>query len=147
MNAGQKCYNTNGINQILADHSVPREVDLLSLDIDMDTHHVWEKLEYLSPKFAVVEYNGFFPRSALWKSKYVEGEAWDGTINMGASLDELTDIGSRKDFRLIGCELTGTNAFFASKGLAEKYFPDREETNNLHEPSRHFLINDPEHEK
>jgi hypothetical protein len=135
------------VNRVLKDKHVSKDVDLLSLDIDMHTHHVWEKLEYLNAKFAVVEYNGFFPRSAHWKSKYVEGEAWDGTINMGASLEELTDIGSRKDFRLIGCELTGTNAFFASRVLAEKYFPDLEDTNNLHEPSRHFLLNDPEHQK
>lgn len=135
------------VNRVLEEGDVPKDVDLLSLDIDMHTHHVWEKLEYLNAKFAVVEYNGFFPHSALWQSKYIEGESWDGTINMGASLEELTDIGSKKDFRLIGCELTGTNAFFASRVLAEKYFPDREDTNNLYEPSRHFLLNDPEHQK
>ena len=135
------------VNRVLEDKDVPKDVDLLSLDIDMHTHHVWEKLEYLNAKFAVVEYNGFFPQSALWKSKYIEGESWDGTINMGASLEALTKIATFKGYRILGCELTGTNAFFALRELAEDHFSDFKDNKTIYEPSRHFLLNDPEHQK
>ena len=32
------------IDDLLNREGVPKEVDLLSLDIDMDTHHVWENM-------------------------------------------------------------------------------------------------------
>ena len=63
------------------------------------------------------------------------------------SLEALTNIASQKEYRLLGCELTGTNAFFARRQLAEEHFPDAKEAKDLHEPSRHFLLNDPEHDK
>jgi hypothetical protein len=146
-----KIINTHvtpqNINDILQRENIPQNIDLLSLDIDMDTHHVWKTLDYLNANIAVVEYNGFFPESVTWESEYEEGGSWDGTINMGATLKSLIEIASSKELCHIGCELTGTNAFFARTQLVKEHFPEVKAENNLFEPSRHFLVNDPEHKK
>ena len=133
------------IDDLLNREGVPKEVDLLSLDIDMDTHHVWENMNSLEAKIAVVEYNGFFPSPAKWKSKYVPGGKWDGTYKVGATLGVLTEIATTKRLRHLGCELTGTNAFFGSIEIAEEHFPETIQEKDLFEPARHFLLNDPEH--
>lgn len=49
---------------------IPREFDLLSIDIDQNTYYVWEGLRGLSPRVVVVEYNGALPPDLNWKVRY-----------------------------------------------------------------------------
>ena len=44
---------------------VAEDIDVLSLDVDLNTYHVWEKIDVISPTIAIIEYNGFFPDSRI----------------------------------------------------------------------------------
>src|SRR6202022_4177494 len=88
---------------------VPREFDLLSLDIDQNTYYAWEGLRSFKPRVVVVEYNGSVPANIDWKVVYDPDRQWDGTKNFGASLKALENLGRRLGYRLVGCEFCGVN--------------------------------------
>ena len=118
---------------------------MLSIDLDLSTHHIWESIDCLKPRILIIEYNGFFPRHMKWSAEYECEKYWDGSINMGASLEHIVRISKTKGYELIGCDLTGTNAFFVLEELAYRYFANL--SNNLYEPARPFLNNDAGHRR
>lgn len=133
------------INELLTEMEVPPHIDVLSLDVDLNTYHVWEKLEETSPSVAIIEYNGFFPADSDWVAEYDPNGWWDGGFNMGSALKPLEELSRKKGYRLIGCDLSGANAFFIREELAEVHFPTNPGTNQLFEPAQPFLLNNPEH--
>ena len=133
------------INQLLAEMNVPTKIDVLSLDVDLNTYHVWEKLEVTTAEVVIIEYNGFFPAESDWIAEYDASGWWDGGFNMGAALKPLEELSRKKGYHLIGCDLSGANAFFLREELAELHFPNTKELNNLFEPAQPFLLNNPEH--
>ena len=129
------------INSILKEYNISPDIDLLSLDLDLTTHQVWEALSYITPKVLVIEYNGFFPKNTLWQANFKANESWDGSINMGASLSRIINISEDKNYKFIGTELSGTNAFFIHKSL-ENHFSDFL-NDYSHEPARPYIVNGP----
>lgn len=118
---------------------VPAELDLLSLDIDRNTYWVWAALEQLRPRAVVVEYNAFIPPDIDWKAEYDARRLWNGTTYFGASLKAYELLGNRLGYHLVGCSLSGVNAFFVRSGLSEDLF-ERPFTSEKHyEPIRYFL--------
>lgn len=136
--------NENNINSILQKYDISKDVDLLSLDLDLTTHLVWESINYITPKVLVIEYNGFFPKSSLWEADVKDNEVWDGSINMGASLSTIIKISESKGYKHIGCDLTGTNAFFVLDELVSTYFSDFS-FNPTQQPARPYIVNGPAH--
>jgi len=133
------------VNQLMSDLNIPKAIDVLSLDVDLNTYHVWEKLDKTSAKVAIVEYNGFFPADSDWIAEYDPNGWWDGGFNMGAALKPLEELGRKKGYRLVGCDLSGANAFFIKEELANSHFPDTPNLNALFQPAQPFLLNNPEH--
>ena len=136
--------NENNINSILQKYDISKDVDLLSLDLDLTTHLVWESINYITPKVLVIEYNGFFPKNSLWEAVVEDNEVWDGSINMGASLSTIIKISESKGYKHIGCDITGTNAFFVLEELVSKYFSDFS-FNPSQQPARPYIVNGPAH--
>lgn len=145
LNAQLNLVDSDNINSILKDNNVSPDVDLLSLDLDLTTHQVWEALTYITPKVLVIEYNGFFPKNSLWKANIKGNESWDGSINMGASLSTIIQISDYKNYKFIGTELSGTNAFFVHQSI-QHYFNDFIDVAN-HQPARPYIVNDPDHRR
>jgi hypothetical protein len=133
------------VNTIVKDLNIPLHVEFLSIDLDLTTHLVWDKLNSIKPKVVAIEYNGFFPNSTHWEADMNKNKTWDGSINMGASLYTINKISKAIGYKHIGCDLTGTNAFFILEELASQYFPDIGD--NLYEPARPFLNNDSGHRR
>tara|TARA_B100000989_G_scaffold269431_1_gene224828 strand:- start:370 stop:1206 length:837 start_codon:yes stop_codon:yes gene_type:complete len=145
LTAQLKIVDSDNINSILKENNSSPDVDLLSLDLDLTTHLVWESLTYITPKVLVIEYNGFFPKNTLWQAKIKDNQSWDGSINMGASLSSIIKISEDKNYKFIGTELSGTNAFFVHESL-ENHFSDF--LNNCsHEPTRPYIVNGPAHRR
>lgn len=136
---------TENVNQLMTELEVPHDIDVLSLDVDLNTYHVWEKLKETSPSVAIIEYNGFFPADSDWIAEHDPSGWWDGGFNMGAALRPLEELSRKKGYRLIGCDLSGANAFFIREDLAEVHFPTTPGVNQLFEPAQPFLLNNPEH--
>jgi hypothetical protein len=64
---------------------------------------------------------------------------WDGTDQYGASLESLTALGLKKGYRLVGCSVVGSNAFFVRADLAADHFEEPATAANFYHPARYFL--------
>jgi hypothetical protein len=108
------------VNTLVAQHQVPQEPDLVSLDIDSHDFWVWQALS-ARPRVMVVEYNSFFgpsvavtvppPATDALKAPRRPLEGVD-RYYFGASLGAYAALGRQKGYRLVGIEPSGANAFF-----------------------------------
>jgi hypothetical protein len=119
---------------------VPEEIDLFSLDIDRNTYWIWAALPRLRARLIVVEYNATYPPACDWKVPYDADRAWNDTSYFGASLKAYELLGRQFGYCLVGCDLTGTNAFFVRQDLVGNHFPAPFTAENHYEPLRLFLL-------
>lgn len=129
----------DNIVKIMADLGVPGEVDLFSLDIDLNTYHIWAALETFRPRAVVVEYNPGIPPNMAWIHPFDRLGAWDQTQAQGASLKAYELLGRKRGYSLVGCDLTGANAFFVRDDLLGEHFAAPFTAENHYEPARYFL--------
>jgi hypothetical protein len=127
------------IQNTLQNLQVPREFDLLSIDIDRNTYWVWEALRRYEPRVVVIEYNAAIPADIDWKIDYVPSRSWNGTSYYGASLKAYELLGSELGYNLVGCDMIGVNAFFVRKDLCNDKFEEPFTAENHYEPVRYFL--------
>ena len=119
---------------------IPAEFDLFSLDVDRNTYWIWKALSHLRPKAIVVEYNATIPPDVDWKVEYNADSSWDGTMYYGASLKALELLGKELGYSLVGCSLSGVNAFFVRDDLCHNKFKEPFTAENHYEPPRYFII-------
>jgi hypothetical protein len=98
-----------------------KEIDLFSIDIDGNDFHILETLD-LNARLVVVEYNGKFAPPIEWIMPYDPDHVWDGTDYCSASLSSFERLMRAKGYSLVGCNITGINAFFVRSDLAEGKF-------------------------
>jgi hypothetical protein len=92
------------IDEILAEHGCPGEIDLLSIDIDGNDYYVWESMAEPSAKVVVVEFNPTVPNDVV----FVQDRSFQ--VNQGCSLLALMLLGRDKGYELV-CA-TQWNAIF-----------------------------------
>lgn len=124
----------------LAGAGVPEQFDLLSMDIDLNTYWIWPALSHLRPRVVVVEYNATFPPSVDWKAGYDPSGWWDRSFHFGASLKAYELLGRRLGYTLVGCDLSGINAFFVRDDLCGDRFVTPSDAETHYEPARYWLI-------
>lgn len=109
----QRFLDRTGILEVFRAAGVPREIDLLVIDVDGNDYWLWEELasRYRS-RVVVIEYNGAFPPGISWVMRYDARHSWDRSCFHGASLDALTRLAERLGYRLVACDRNGVNAFF-----------------------------------
>ena len=118
--AAQAMVTPANVEALFAEHGVPDEPDVLSIDVDGSDYWIREALEAHRPRVVVIEYNGALePGRALVQPRDHAG--WDSTTYYGASIDALAALGDRKGYRLVHTELTGNNAFFVRSDLPGEY--------------------------
>ncbi len=125
------------IAEIFSRLGVPRDFDLMSLDIDQNTFYIWEALGEFKPRIVVVEYNASIPPDIDWKPHYVADRVWDGTQNFGASLKAFEKLGRQLGYSLVGCDFNGVNAFFVRDDLIADKFSDPYTAEKHYEPPRY----------
>ena len=130
---------SKNINEIFANCKVPKEFDMLSIDIDGNDYWVWQALKDFSPRVVVVEYNAIYPPSMKWIMKEDPKYRWDGSSHFGASLKSFELLGAQKGYKLVGCDFTGVNAFFVREDLMGDHFLAPSTAENHYEPARYFL--------
>jgi hypothetical protein len=113
-----------------------RTLDLLSVDVDgNDLPIAQAAVAAFSPKVVVAEYNAKFPYPLALGVAYDPNRSWQGDDYHGASLAAWVE--GLPEYRLVACNLAGTNAFFVRSALAAKfadYSPER-----LYQPARFHL--------
>lgn len=128
-----------GVEGVLRSLDIPDEPDLLSLDVDYNTHWLWEAMLSTRPRVAVIEYNAVWPPEDDWTVRRDDAAHWDGTSHVGSSLGALCRLGSSKGYCLVGCSFAGSNAFFVRQDLLGTLFCEPFTAPNHYEPPRYFL--------
>ena len=127
------------IQSILEQAGLPAEFDFLSIDIDRNTYWIWNALPAFRPRLVVVEYNALFPAEMAWRVSYHANRTWNGSTYYGASLKAYEQLGNSLGYNLVGCDLTGVNAFFVRQDLCEDHFLKPFTSEQHYEPIRYYL--------
>jgi hypothetical protein len=145
MRAVHARVTTKNVAHLMRHHAVPVAFDLLSLDVDRNTTHIWRALGHLAPRVVVVEYNASIPRDDVWEVDYRADADWDGSLRFGASLRAVQALGESLGFVLVACDLSGSNAFLVRRELVDDQFVGPFTARALYEPPRYYLTGRPGH--
>jgi hypothetical protein len=112
-------------------------LDLLSVDVDGNDLAIAEAaIRAWSPKIVIGEYNAKFPYPMQQEVRYDPQHRWARDDYHGASLaawvERLTP-----DYRLVTCNLAGTNAFLLREDVSGRFLTDAPA--QLYQPARFHL--------
>ena len=134
------CIQKDNINQVIDKwQSTAGGLDLLSLDIDGNDYHVIEAIKSLNARLIILEYNSKYRPPVKWVMEHNPKHSYVFSDYYGASLKSLEILLIEKGYKLVGCNLSGVNAFFVREDLVENYFPDDCSAENHYEPERVVL--------
>ena len=134
------CIQKDNINQVIDKwQSTAGGLDLLSLDIDGNDYHVLEAIKSLNARLVILEYNSKYRPPVKWVMQHNPKHSYIFSDYYGASLKSLEILLVEKGYKLVGCNLSGVNAFFVREDLVEKHFIDDCSAENHYEPERVVL--------
>jgi hypothetical protein len=136
----ERLISQENINQTIQELELPLDLDLLSIDIDLNDYWVFKALQVARPRVVVIEYNGKFPPPMRRVVPYSADRQWDGTDYHGCSLQSLTDLAAAKGYQLVGCNITGANAFLVRTELCQDLFADPATAEHLYQQPRYELF-------
>lgn len=111
----------NRLDAILSQTPVPRDFDVLSIDIDGNDYWIWKSLTDYMPKVVVIEYNANFAAHESKTIPYDENHCWDDSSFYGASAAALNGLGETKGYTLVACTRK-LNLFFLRNDLMQGRF-------------------------
>lgn len=130
---------TQNINALIEAGGYKGELGLISIDIDGNDIWVWEALSVVSPAIVVIEYNSTWAPPLNIAQPNDPALYWQGTNYFGASLEAMTRMGTKKGYQLVGCNYSGSNAFFVRKDLAAGKFHEPATAREHYEPPRYWM--------
>ena len=130
----------DNIDFLIQDLGLPQEIDLLSLDIDGNDYHVLENIVFLNPRAMVLEYNAKLPPPVKWVMAYDQYHTKTNTDYFGASLKSFEYLLNKRGYCLVGCNISGVNAFFVRKDLVEEHFHSDCSAENHYEDLKIWLL-------
>jgi len=135
-----RLVDPDGVDDALRDGGISGDIDLLGLDIDGNDFHVLRRISLVRPRVICVEYNASFPPPYEWIMPYNAAHRYvDGSNYFGASLSAFEKLMRDKGYSLVGCGLTGANAFFVRADLAAGKFAEPLTAEHLYQPARYYL--------
>ena len=136
----QVWIDKDNIDSLINDFGLPQEIDLLSIDIDGNDYHVFKNIVSLNPRVVVIEYNAKLPPPVKWVMTYNQCHTKTNTDYFGASLKSFEYLFQKKGYLLVGCNITGSNAFFVRKDLMEEHFHSDCSAENHYEDLKYWLL-------
>ena len=115
------------VDGVIASRGFRGEIDLLSIDIDGNDYWLWSRIESVSARIVVVEYNSMLGAERALVVPYDPDfrrrsfPDLKGTY-YGASLAAHAGLGRSLGYRLVALEPRGNNAYFIRDDLAP-HFP------------------------
>lgn len=103
------------LDSLLSNIPLPREFEILSIDIDSYDYWVWKTLNNYHPKIVIIEINSAYPPGM----KYVQppNVIASESLLSGASFTSTLHLGDEKGYQLV-CHTS--NMFFVRKDLINK---------------------------
>ncbi len=128
------------IDALISEAGISGEIDILSIDIDGNDYHVAKAITCINPRLMVMEYNAKFRPPTSWVMAYNPDHVWDETDYFGASLSALEKLFTAKGYSLVGCNISGANAFFVRNDLVGDHFCAPFTAKNHYEPARYWIV-------
>ncbi len=107
--------DAENVEALFERYDVPRDFDLLSIDIDGNDYWVWQAIQRYVPRIVIVEYNVFFRPEMAKTIAYDPGHGWDKQqhpLYHGASLAAFDKLARAKGYRLVWTDPWCPNAVF-----------------------------------
>jgi hypothetical protein len=113
----QAMLTPDNICNIFEEVAVPKDLDLLSIDVDGNDYHLREKLSGYNPRVVIMEYNGSYDGATEYIMPRNDNYRWQGDRLFGASLLSMTQQADRLGYDLVYCDQNGVNAFYVRKDI------------------------------
>lgn len=108
----------DNVDSLIEEAGLAGAIDLFSLDIDSFDYWVLRGMTACRPRLMILEYNDRFGPEAR-VTVPLGSERLDRRRHyFGASLAALAALADSRGYRLVGCDASGTNAFFVQAELA-----------------------------
>jgi hypothetical protein len=101
----------HSLDEIFKARKIPKEFDLLVIDIDSYDYQIWNSLTYYKPRVVMIEYNENLPITMDWIQK-------DTGPDTGSSLKSIQTLGKSKDYTLVYAQ--DCNAIFIDTEVVKK---------------------------
>lgn len=132
INLHKEFVTAENICNLLKKYNVPKEFDLISIDIDRNDFYVWKALsQYYKPRVVVIECNPLFKANEDKVIRYQPDATWDGSEHTGASVLALFHLGRSLGYSLIYQESSGVNLFFVRDDVLSACNDTFENLNNV----------------
>ena len=137
------------INNIISKNFKFKHIGVLSIDIDGNDYWVWKNINVIKPCIVICEYNSTFGDinsfTIPYDKKFNRSQKHYSNLYFGASIKALIDLGKSKNYKFLGTNSNGCNAFFIRTDLADiilkkiknisiypgKFRESRDQNNNL----------------
>ncbi|KAJ0398875.1 hypothetical protein ATCC90586_009806 [Pythium insidiosum] len=128
----------NTLDQILGrSASLPKDLDLMSIDVDGADYHIWAELKEYRPKVVIIEFNPTIPNNVV----YIQERSTN--IYHGSSLAALIALAKTKGYELVST--TTFNAFFVDQQLYPLFHIEDNHIDKMHDvpmPTEFFQLYD-----
>lgn len=128
------------INRLFQQAGVPRDFDILSVDIDSADYYVWKAIQGFEPKIVVIEFNSSVPPDQHYIVDEVDAVRLGSTSRGGASIRAFHELGKSKDYVLVYSELIGGNLFFVHESCADAFDVRGLTPEVLYQPPQYGLL-------
>ena len=140
LNFKKQWITKKNVNEIIYGfYSDNDEIDLLSIDLGINTYHILSEIK-VNPRVIVTEYNAKLRDKIEWIADYDEKKQWSGDDNFGASLNSFKIMLEKKGYYLVCCNIIGVNAFFVRKDLINSEFINDFSSSYHYEPLKLWLL-------
>ncbi len=86
---------SDNLDTILKNTRIPKNFDLLSIDVDGNDYHIWDAVKEYKPKIVIIEFNGTIPPQV----EFVQPR--DMSITQGSSILSITRLAKSKGYELV----------------------------------------------
>lgn len=119
LNIINKYVDRENINSILGKLNLPKDIGLLSLDIDGIDYWVWQKIKIIKPVIFICEYNAVLgdirSLTVPYTKNFDRNKYHHSNLAFGASIKAFQKLATNKGYVLIGTNSNGVNAYFIRK--------------------------------
>jgi hypothetical protein len=122
MEIKQEFITSDNINSLFEKHKVPKDIGILSVDIDYNTYWVLKAIDSsYKADIIVLEYNASMPINEALSVPENKTHMWDFTNYFGASLRAFTNLLEKSNYTLLYCDITGINAFYVHNHFKDRF--------------------------
>ncbi len=123
--------SSNNINQTLEKMRVPKNIGLMSIDIDSTDYWILKKLKQVNPVVIICEFNPLFGTKKSVtvpdKKNFVRNKEHFSNLYFGASIKAFCKLLFKKNYVFLGTNTAGNNAFFVHKKFKKEIFKNIKE--------------------